>query len=57
MHYMKHTVKIVILWNIITIRIYTISQKFLNSKIFLLFCPPSLHLFDPKYSKISNIVK
>ncbi len=44
------------------IHIYTTSQKFLNSKIFLfflriLFCSPSLHLFDPKYSKSSNIVK
>ncbi len=29
--------------------IYTTNQKFLNS--------PSLHLFDPKYSKSSNIVK
>ncbi len=24
---------------------------------FFLFCSPSLHLFDPKYSKSSNIVK
>ncbi len=36
--------------------------KFLNSKIFnvfqrILFCSPSLHLFDPKYSKSSNTVK
>ncbi len=35
---------------------------FLNSKIFYvflrtLFCSPSLYLFDPKYSKGSNIVK
>ncbi len=41
---------------------YTASQKFLNSKIFnvflrILFCSPSLHLFDPKYSKNSNTVK
>ncbi len=39
---------------------YTNSQKFLNSKIFNVFlknCSPSLHLFDPKYSKNSNIVK
>ncbi len=41
--------------------VYTTCQKFLNSKIlyvlFIRFCSPSLHLFDPKYSKSSNIVK
>ncbi len=42
--------------------VYTTSQKFLNSKIFyvfflILFCSPTLHLFYPKYSKSSNIVK
>ncbi len=43
--------------------IYTTSQKFLNSKIFnvfflrILFCSPSLHLFDPIHSKSSNTVK
>ncbi len=41
---------------------YTTSQKFLNSKIFnvferILFCSPSLHLFESKYSKYSNILK
>ncbi len=35
---------------------------FLNSKIFyvflrILFCSPSLDLFDPEYSKNSNIEK
>ncbi len=42
--------------------IYTTSQKFLNSKIFNVFLKNSLlltkpALFDPKYSKSSNIVK
>ncbi len=42
--------------------IYTSSQSFLNSKIWnvfsrSLFCSSSLHLFDTKYSKRSNIVK
>ncbi len=37
-------------------------QKFLNRKIFnvflwILFCSPTLHLFDPNNSKSSNIVK
>ncbi len=41
---------------------YTTSQKFLNSKICnvferILFCSLSLHLFESKYSKYSNILK
>ncbi len=48
--------------------IYTTGQKFLNSKIFNVFfisfffflisliCSPSLHLFNPKYSKNSTIL-
>ncbi len=36
--------------------IYTSSQTFLNSKIciflfIIIFCSPSLHLFDPNYCK------
>ncbi len=41
---------------------YTTIQSFWNSKIFNFFltkslCSPTLHLFNPKYSKSSNIVK
>ncbi len=44
----------------VCVYIYTSSQMFLNSEIynvFILFCSPSLHLFDPKYSKSSDIMK
>ncbi len=37
------------------------SQRFLNSKmnVFkrIIFCSPSLNLFDPKHSKNSNVLK
>ncbi len=47
---------------VITIIYYTTSQTFLNRKIYhvferILFCSASLRLFDPKYSKSSNIVQ
>ncbi len=43
-------------------KLHYICQRFFKSKIFKvfvfgdLFCSPSLHLFDPKYSKSNNIM-
>ncbi len=54
----KHTTMLIDIWfHVLKRNVHTSSQKLFNVFIErILFCSTSLHLFDPKYSKSSNIV-